>query len=67
MYWESSWILPVPSIMLKGQRLLYSSTTPLGVRGKEIEVIKDYFKERYTIMNFTEVKKEKMLTIGCPR
>lgn len=36
-----------------------------GIVGKELEVNKDYFADRYTILKFERIKVEKKLSMGC--
>ena len=38
-----------------------------GIRGKELEVITDYFRERFAILKFRGCYQEKRLTKGCPQ
>lgn len=38
-----------------------------GVIGNELNVIKDYFIDRYAILQFRDAKAEKKLTMGCPQ
>lgn len=38
-----------------------------GIKGKEIQVIKDYFRNRKPILRFRGVQAEKELTMGCPQ
>lgn len=38
-----------------------------GITGKEYGVIRDYFRDRYAVLRFRDVQKEKMLSMGCPQ
>lgn len=38
-----------------------------GIVGKQIDVIKDYFRSRYALLRFSGVEQEKQLTMGCPK
>lgn len=38
-----------------------------GIHGSELEVLKDYFRNRYAILKFRGVKAEKRLSMGCPQ
>jgi hypothetical protein len=39
----------------------------VGVQGKELEVVKDYFRDRHAILRFRGVEQEKRLTMGLWR